>query len=245
MSQTTTIGGQIFELCADGHRCENGAKCTENKFDEGSYYCDCGEIPGSGDSYAGLYCEHRATEYCTLRQEISRDFFCTNGGTCKATVTNSEAHLGCDCPTKYEGDHCQFTEGTAPTAWPYNGGKEPDSYGYPGEFGGSGGGGGGMHGGIIAVIVLVVVGVVCAAGLFVMRRRQKGGKGIDDAFAPPTSGSFPASSGSLATPDLALDADGGVLVEAIEGANGSQDAGSFEDVKINGSTEEEGSGEII
>ena len=27
-------------------------------------------------------------------------------------VSSGEAHLGCDCPPDYEGEHCQFVKGT-------------------------------------------------------------------------------------------------------------------------------------
>ena len=78
-----------IEICPDGHRCENGSMCAENPFDEGNYYCDCDEVDMT-DAYSGLFCEHKATVYCTSTKEISKKSFCTNGGACKAVVGRKE-----------------------------------------------------------------------------------------------------------------------------------------------------------
>lgn len=218
-----------FMECADGHRCENGAICTENPYDEGAFYCDCDEALFD-QAVAGLYCEHGATTYCTFNQEISRISFCTNEGTCKVSVSPEEAHLGCDCPSNYEGEHCQFVKGTKPEGWPFDGsnqGETSSQIGYPtlvdkrnarnDE---------GLHAGIIAVIVLVVLGIVGSAAYFVYTKQKK---------------AEPLAKETVKIPDLALEADGSVLQQAVNEQNGGEpvaapsspsETGAMEDIKI-------------
>lgn len=70
-----------IEICPDGHQCENGSKCVENLKKEGSFFCDCDEsIVNNAKVFSGLYCQHEATEYCTLTGKVSRTAFCTNNG---------------------------------------------------------------------------------------------------------------------------------------------------------------------
>lgn len=182
-----------FTTCSDGHKCFNGSLCTQNPYDEGSYYCDCQES-FLDNAVAGLSCEHVATSYCTYNQEVSMTSFCTNHGTCKAMVSSGEAHLGCDCPPQYEGAHCQFVKGTlanVPNTWPgaanddgtqnWSGGKEK------------------LSGGVTAVIVLVCLGLVGAVGYFVYNKKKK-----------------TSSTTVIASPDLQLEADGEVLQRAVQ-----------------------------
>lgn len=65
-----------MEVCPDGHHCLNGSKCTENPYDEGSYYCDCEEYVFEV-RYEGLYCEHKAEVYCT-ENGSSTNLFCVS-----------------------------------------------------------------------------------------------------------------------------------------------------------------------
>jgi len=102
---------QGIELCPDGHRCENGSMCAEDPIDEGNYFCDCDEVDTSA-TYAGLFCEHKATVYCISTSNISKKSFCTNAGACKAIVGKHDVHMGCECVSGYEGSHCQFVAGT-------------------------------------------------------------------------------------------------------------------------------------
>eukprot|EP00591_Stephanopyxis_turris_P017116 CAMPEP_0195539266 /NCGR_PEP_ID=MMETSP0794_2-20130614/49967_1 /TAXON_ID=515487 /ORGANISM="Stephanopyxis turris, Strain CCMP 815" /LENGTH=294 /DNA_ID=CAMNT_0040673291 /DNA_START=99 /DNA_END=984 /DNA_ORIENTATION=+ len=60
------------EICPDEHRCLNGAKCVEDDFNEGTFFCDC-EMLGSDSEYAGLYCEHKSTQFC--RDALDPDSF--------------------------------------------------------------------------------------------------------------------------------------------------------------------------
>lgn len=47
-------------------------------------YCDCSTAQTSdGTSFAGEFCEHAATTYCTELPDHNGHQFCTNGGTCK------------------------------------------------------------------------------------------------------------------------------------------------------------------
>uniref|UniRef100_A0A7R9VHK7 EGF-like domain-containing protein n=1 Tax=Pseudictyota dubia TaxID=2749911 RepID=A0A7R9VHK7_9STRA len=193
-------GNEGIVECPDGHRCENGSLCVENPYDEGNYYCDC-DAAFLDSAYQGLYCEHEATEYCSYKGAVSRNSFCTNGGTCVAKVGEDEAHLGCICPDDYEGNNCQFVKGTRPEGWPYT----TETATNPNASTRSGGGGG-MGGGAIAGIVIVVLAVVIAAIFFVYRaqiRKRGHGQAID------TAGS--ESPRKKPVTEDNLDADGGML----------------------------------
>lgn len=87
---TSKFENKGIEICPDGHRCENGSICVENPKDENNYYCDCDEADFSA-AYEGLFCEHKATVYCTSSNTLSRTTFCTNGGSCKAIVGKHDA----------------------------------------------------------------------------------------------------------------------------------------------------------
>eukprot|EP00540_Astrosyne_radiata_P008060 CAMPEP_0116836906 /NCGR_PEP_ID=MMETSP0418-20121206/8361_1 /TAXON_ID=1158023 /ORGANISM="Astrosyne radiata, Strain 13vi08-1A" /LENGTH=237 /DNA_ID=CAMNT_0004466737 /DNA_START=70 /DNA_END=786 /DNA_ORIENTATION=+ len=186
--------------CSDGHRCENGSVCTENPYDEGAFYCDCDESMFD-QAYAGLYCEHEATTYCTFNQEVSKISFCTNGGTCKADVTVESAHLGCDCPPNYDGEHCQFVLGTKPDGWPYDGSSQPPStfFGYPSS---PRGGRTPLSPFITAVIVVIVLGVLGSLVFILWKKRL-----LSETHA--------SSKDVRIAPELALDADGEVLKDAV------------------------------
>jgi len=45
---------------------------------------------------------------------IEKNSFCVNGGTCKDIVFTEDLHRGCTCPKGFEGEHCEFVEGTDP-----------------------------------------------------------------------------------------------------------------------------------
>lgn len=91
--------------CPDQHVCRNGAMCIKDPEKEGRYKCDCDAAADPDSVYAGLSCEHIATEYCNWEGRISQKSFCTNGGTCIQNVEAIEGkHLGCICTDKYTGD---------------------------------------------------------------------------------------------------------------------------------------------
>ncbi|CAB9523797.1 Notch ligand involved in the mediation of Notch signaling (By similarity) [Seminavis robusta] len=108
-------------ICADGHACDNDATCVESLLEEHKYVCDCHEAYlQTGRVYAGLSCQHVATQYCTSTGEISETLFCVNDGVCRNKVGVSAQHPGCECPPEYSGDHCQYIAG----------GSEPDALSY-------------------------------------------------------------------------------------------------------------------
>lgn len=225
-------GSEGIVECPDGHRCENGSLCVENPYDEGNYYCDC-DAAFLNAAYQGLYCEHEATEYCSYKGAVSRNSFCTNGGKCIAEVGENEAHLGCDCPEEYQGDHCQFVKGTQPEGWPYTN-EQPQNPDASIGTKSSGGGGGGMSGGAIFGIIVAVVAVVLVGAFFARRtmRRQKGER------QPVTT---VGSSSPTKTPvtEHNLDPDGGMLQKDDEDISADFDIGVEE-----GMADEE-EGEII
>jgi hypothetical protein len=229
---TMSSNPTTFMECEDGHRCQNGSVCTENPYDEGSFYCDCDEAIFA-KAVAGLYCEHEATTYCTFKQEVSRTSFCTNGGECKVLVSAEAAHLGCDCPAAYEGSHCQFVAGTKPDGWPFDGSDAPSStqYGYPSGY--QAGGKSGLSGGVKAITILIVLGVVGSMAFFVYKKR--------------TAQAVPLSSKDIAMgSELALEPDGSGLQDSVAG--GASVIGPHSTSEFSGEVEtlDDGSpGEII
>jgi len=83
--------------------------------------CDCFKAHDSNNNqvtnYAGVYCEHPSTSFCQSGSKTSAHAFCTNGGECKREVGRTEEHAGCKCPGGYEGNYCQFVEGSKPSDW--------------------------------------------------------------------------------------------------------------------------------
>jgi len=116
-----TLNADTIKECADGTICENNSPCLAHPTKEGSYMCDCMKATDSNKNslikFAGPYCEHQATSYCQSGTSSSEHAFCTNGGQCKRLVTKTEEHAGCKCPIGYEGDFCQFVEGSKPSDW--------------------------------------------------------------------------------------------------------------------------------
>ena len=109
-------------MCPDGHACDNDASCVESLLHENKYVCDCHDAYlQTGRVYAGLSCQHVATEYCTESGEISQSSFCTNQGSCKskASGATTAAHAGCKCPKGYTGDHCQYIQNSVPSDMSY------------------------------------------------------------------------------------------------------------------------------
>jgi hypothetical protein len=227
-------------ICKDGHRCEHGSICTEKPDDEGGYFCDCDEA--SFDTvYSGLYCQHVATSYCTFNQEVSRMSFCTNDGECKVEVSPDQAHLGCNCKKKYEGDHCQFVEGTMPDNWPVDSSNNLP-YGNESRHEGDEG----LHGGVIAVIILIVLAFVGSIGFLIYRKKK--------AHATPLTSVKNIEGAS----EMSLEADGGELKESIKamststlgngngnGTDLEENGEPLEDIQLSGSHDAEASEAII
>lgn len=111
------------EVCPGGERrCYNGGVCKElfhtgpnmlgQPFENRRFKCDCSVIDPTSP-FAGLECEHPAEQICSL-MTIEKNSYCVNGGTCKDIVFTEDLHRGCDCPKGFEGEHCEFVEGTNP-----------------------------------------------------------------------------------------------------------------------------------
>jgi len=114
-----------IEVCPDGElTCFNGAQCQEVKkvssdagwedetYDPPRYACDCSVID-SRSPYAGIECQHPAERICSIMTK-STSSFCVNGGICTDIVMTEDVHRGCECPSGFEGDHCEYVEGTNP-----------------------------------------------------------------------------------------------------------------------------------
>lgn len=195
-----------IDQCPDGHFCLNGSLCIEIDGDEGNYFCDCDTaFEKNGVAHEGLKCQHKATSYCTYDVAVSKHSFCTNGGDCLAEISQSEAHVGCRCGDNYEGEHCQFVKGTRPSGWPYN---QESKKSVGSQSSDAGGEKGGLNGGEIFGILLFVFSVTFFIAFMVYRSRKQGADG-----AKSTAGR------SKTDHDVALhelDADGGVLKEAVD-----------------------------
>jgi len=89
--------------------------CVEDPVKEGNYYCDCDAASDGDTSFSGLYCEHRATEYCSA--ENRKTTFCTNGGSCFKTGRGDNKSFGCTCLDGFKGDYCQCSM-QVPDDWP-------------------------------------------------------------------------------------------------------------------------------
>lgn len=111
------------QVCPDEkRRCYNGGVCQElfhtgpgmlgQPFKDRKFKCDCSVIDPTSP-FAGLECEHPAEQICSL-MTIEKNSFCVNGGTCKDIVFTEDLHRGCTCPKGFEGEHCEFVEGTDP-----------------------------------------------------------------------------------------------------------------------------------
>jgi hypothetical protein len=106
------------ELCGNGeHVCLNGSKCFS--LDGKNWSCTCENADDKLKRYAGAYCQHEASVYCTpdSKPGVGVDWhaFCVNGGTCKDTE-NGNGHAGCDCPDKFEGENCELPVGVIENA---------------------------------------------------------------------------------------------------------------------------------
>ena len=81
--------------CGEEHTCFNGSQCKKERSGDGSTYyrCECdAENSVLTAKYAGKYCEHIATTFCSKNGGSSDTYdgqksFCSNGGKCK-TVTD-------------------------------------------------------------------------------------------------------------------------------------------------------------
>lgn len=196
-----------IETCPDNHHCLNGSKCTQNPYDEGAYYCDCDETIFE-TRYEGLYCEHKAERYC-IAQGVHQHSFCTNGGTCIDYVGPEEAHLGCDCPSDFEGSHCQFVKGTKPDGWPFTAEKVNGPNGSSSTSSGSDAG----------EIAAVVIGLLTVVVLIMAVLYKRVNTSIE---ACSGADEYHCASGR----DLELNPDGEMLKEVMVNGNSSSKGNS-------------------
>ena len=101
------------ELIAEEKYCLHGSPCkltVDAATQKQIHTCDCGRAIEAG-AYAGEACQHKATSYCR-DGKVQRQSFCVNGGTCRgAENAGTDGHVGCDCPSAFEGDFCEYEKG--------------------------------------------------------------------------------------------------------------------------------------
>ena len=228
MTRSLTWDESTLNECDDGTICENRSTCERHPYKEGKYICNC--LAASNDIFfAGLYCEHKATDYCG---KLGNDnpTFCTNNGTCRKSVGKNEEHVACQCPSGYVGDYCQFVEGSKPSDWQLNHFMNPVLMGIGNTVHSSGGLTDGAIAGIsvgtvLAAMIVVTLGFMWCGRMNTAWSRNEKEMDTGDANGG-TRGSFVGgknlrkskrnSTGAFAvTPDN-LDADGGVLTDALE-----------------------------
>ena len=119
--------GYIGEHCdvKCSKKCENGGKCipaNESTEDDrmvgrgvGETTCSCTKAVVDGNPYAGLTCEYGATKSCMTLGSVSKHSFCVNGGECAYVVLDNEQHVPCVCGEGFEGPHCEYLTGKAPS----------------------------------------------------------------------------------------------------------------------------------
>mmetsp|Transcript_26354 Transcript_26354/g.33709 ORF Transcript_26354/g.33709 Transcript_26354/m.33709 type:complete len:284 (-) Transcript_26354:250-1101(-) len=241
--------------CNDGTICENSSPCISHPTKEGAYMCDCFQAHGGSNSlikYAGVYCEHPATSYCETGVDTSAHAFCTNGGTCIRSVSKTEVHAGCDCPRGYDGNYCQFIQGSMPSDWTIDNFMHPELHSLYGANQDSGIGPmlGIVIGAAVAVgaMAFIVVGYVYGPKLKSKLVRSE--KEMDTASEadgaesaasrPKSTSSFVGgqsvykkknSTGQFVTADT-LEADGAVLTEALGDIQNTGSMDGLEDVDV-------------
>lgn len=243
-------------VCPDDHRCENLSSCVELMGNEGSFFCDCdtqklhNEVQYEKVRYAGLYCEHEATDFC------DSGHFCVNNGKCHPKKDGV-----CKCLSAYSGSHCEFLQGSAPYGWA--------TVDYARNFGSAGAlgeeGGGTRTALFLIALTFIVVGTFIQARRNKMRRANGGAypfgadedasnrdEALNDFKPPPAAfmktpiplkksrskrGSNSTRSFGHVPVDLQLDPDGASIREAVrvqlyhENSSGSDDnmGGEFDD----------------
>jgi len=73
------------------------------------FSCDC-MTTHSTNAHAGHMCEHAATSFCEYGVAVSKHSFCVNAGTCIKSIIDGEAHMGCNCPEGFSGEHCEYSD---------------------------------------------------------------------------------------------------------------------------------------
>jgi len=116
----------MFQRCPDLRTiCFHGASCVKGGTaaaagdgnDKVTYFCDCSTTISPSVMYTGQHCEYEVTTLCDTTEgwwDVSENgqWICANDATC-ATQTEG-SNKKCNCPTDYEGPHCEFPQGAAP-----------------------------------------------------------------------------------------------------------------------------------
>lgn len=103
---------------SEEHFCLNGVPCAPDDLNFDSvnkkFSCQCDKDQDEiSQMLAGRFCEYAVTEFCSKDEARHSHSFCTNGGKCKSHNEHYDSeHHGCCCPDGYEGEFCQFQEGT-------------------------------------------------------------------------------------------------------------------------------------
>ena len=188
------------ELIAEEKYCLHGAPCkvtVDAATQKQIHTCDCSQAIEAG-AYAGKACKHKATSYCRDGQ-VQRQSFCVNGGTCRAENAGIDGHVGCDCPSAFEGDFCEYEKGLN-MARRYEVMQRPKSE--------------------VASIVLGSVLIAILAGV-VMATLYVSIDGCSERKKNRTTAALNAS-----TADLALDPDGDTLKEATAAKKEGKEGGA-------------------
>ena len=103
-----------IEMCGSGeYVCMNGGKCVSEA--NNGWSCNCEDSGGDDKRFAGDYCQHEASVYCTPDNMpgvgVEKFSFCANGGKCKS-IAQGDGHTGCICPRGFEGESCELPEGS-------------------------------------------------------------------------------------------------------------------------------------
>jgi len=118
--------------------------------------------------------------------------------------------LGCDCPSNFEGSHCQFVKGTKPAGWPFTteGPYDPN--------GSSSATSSGSDAGEIAALLMVLFAVAVVIGAIIYKR-------VNSPIEVAGSGDkYHGATGR----DLELNADGEMLKDAMEESQSRMDNGN-------------------
>ena len=106
-------GGPLCEASSEdcgGDACYHGGTCVETVITDTEsgtsikeFHCDCTTAGDRNNLYAGYYCQHPSTTFCS---DVDENLFCTNKGTCK-----DDPLEGCDCPEGWTGFKCDYLDG--------------------------------------------------------------------------------------------------------------------------------------
>lgn len=222
MARSLTWDDSTLNECDDGTICENRSTCVRHPYKEGKFVCDC--LAASKDIFfAGIYCEHKATDYCG-KLGNNNPTFCTNNGTCRKSVGKNEEHVACQCPPNYVGDYCQFVEGSKPSDWELNHFMHPVLLESVVQSKGlTDGAIAGISIGTVSIALLVILWgfVWCGRMNDVWSRNEKemdtgdANGGARKSRSNLSTSKKNSTSAFAVTPDT-LEADGGVLRDALE-----------------------------